>query len=231
MLLFLLFLVSVVLNLLLISYSVPETRSLLSIAKENPITIIVALVALAGLAYTHASHRRERMLYTGQRKPLIDSTPMGLLPDPQRKAAAITFTVVNYSGFTARNVDIDLKYGANDWIGQWVKAKDDSLKKKNQQSSSNPDAVTFIPVVSAKIRKLKPGKTMPFELSTIKGSVDLEAICKNREKGHDIFVRTTWENDCGHRFDEVNKYKLLCTEVDGGKSFTFVPKGNISRKK
>jgi hypothetical protein len=44
-----------------------------------------------------------------------------------------------------------------------------------------------------------------------------------------VQIRVTWENNRGHVFDEIRKYKLLCTKTEIGHAFTFIPEGIISQ--
>lgn len=205
------------------------------IKKQKPLVILTGLIVLANgvLAYyTYQSNERTEKLFVGQNKPLIDVTPISITSGESEtgaKMALTTFSVVNYSGFVAYNIAIDVKYPeSNTWISEWLKADHD---KKTEE----PGVVigkTFLTAPKAPtsnaLKELKPGGRA---ISKHNGQLDLEKTVGNAgNDGHTVLVRVTWENDSGHVFDEIHQYNLLCAESGPGRSFTFIPEGVISQK-
>lgn len=42
-----------------------------------------------------------------------------------------------------------------------------------------------------------------------------------------ILLRTVWENEIGKKFGEIVEYQLICTKIGTGRSYTFLPTGNV----
>jgi hypothetical protein len=193
--------------------------------------------------YTHQANERAEKLFVGQNKPLIDVAPIGIIhgiADDGNKMCATLFSVVNYSGFVAYNIVIDVAYEGNVWILEWLKAEKDR-KEKEGTNKDEKVVVTkqYYPSISTRktIKKLKPGETREKDFEgkaiVVSGSLDLEerVVSKGKE-GFPVFVRVTWENDRGHVFDEIHEYTLTCTKgvSESGRAFTFIPKGIISQR-
>ncbi len=207
---------------------------------------------------THQSNERAEKLFVGQNKPLIDVIPISIIQGERKdgtKMCATRYSVVNYSGFDAYNIGYDIKYGS-DWISEWVKAKD-SIKEiaKKKADDNKKEKVekrvilnhSYISRPKVIIPKLMSGETIggdfkwpPLDASGeldfkrlpryASGEFDLEAHVVDKDEGFPVLMRVTWENKSGHVFDEIHKYKLLCTDVGQGLSFTFIPEGIISQK-
>jgi hypothetical protein len=200
--------------------------------------IAIAFFAFLAFIYTFIANERSEKLFTGANLPLIDVTPIAVGQVPGEKGDYFTttfFNVANYSGFDAYDIGIDLKYkGA--WIVEWLKADKDSKGKPTGQEIV--DGKTYISAPESKIPELKAGDTRQAELQieksglAIAGQYDLEKeVCSKGEEGAPVFVRVSWRNKQNHIFDEVHRYKLVCTKADpGGYSFTFIPDGILSKK-
>ncbi len=159
-------------------------------------------------------------------KPIIDVTPIGISQN-EEKMAATCFRAVNNSQFIARHIAIDVKYGDNYWISEWVKAEEDRKRKENKKEGVGSQIHFSKPKIL--LPELKPGE-MKENLFAI-GSLDLEKKVSGDEKnGFYVLVRITWENEIGRTFDEVHKYKLISTTVESGRSYTFISEGIISQK-
>lgn len=197
------------------------------------LTLFTSLIVLANLVmvwYTFRSNQRADRLFIGQNKPLIDITPISISPDEsEKKEKMVTtrFSVVNYSGFVAKNIRIDADYGEdNIWLSEWVKADRDNKGEKKGVVKGK----SFLSAPKVLIQELKPGITEG-KTAFVCGSLDLEeSVCKAGHVGYPVLVRVMWENEGGHVFDEVHKYELVCTPVDSGRAFTFIPKGIKSKK-
>lgn len=197
------------------------------------VAIGAALIAFGSMWYARQSNNRSELLFMAQQKPIIDITPIAIRQNDDRPGVTTYFSLVNSSGFKAKNVRIDLKY-KNDWIGEWLKADQDKKKKGTNKGVVPGELYHSAPAVQVEILEIKPGETKKEvekgEKIGISGSFDLESVCKTDDKTYTVWVRVSWENIFGHVFDEVHKYELLCTEAQEGKSFTFIPKGIISQK-
>ncbi len=146
---------------------------------------------------------------------------------------------MNYSGFKANKVAIDLKYGSNSWILEWRKARDEKTEKGDAQGVVREKI--YISPPNTIIDEIEPGETKERDeagkMIAIMGALSLEGnVCAKGNEGFPVWVRVTWQNVNQHIFDEVYKYRLICTrdnesdDPGGGRAFTFIPEGAISNK-
>jgi hypothetical protein len=200
---------------------------------------ILVCITAGTLWLTLKANIRAERLYVGQNQPLIDVTPIGISQDAAGTHATTVFSIINYSGFKAYNIGIDLKYGSNSWILEWIKARD-------EKTTTNPlggvvKGKVYMSRSSRIIREIKPGETKENveggEKIVVSGSLKLESdVCAKGNNGIPVLVRVTWQNLNHHVFDEVHKYRLICTtdtnltDLRGGRAFTFIPEGIISKK-
>jgi hypothetical protein len=202
--------------------------------------MVIAIAAVVTLIYSLHMYQNSQKLLIGQSTPLIDVSPISItqLQDTNKNYFAATrFSVVNYSGFKAFKIGIDLKYGEIAWIREWLKAQADKPSEKNTQIIMHKE---YMLPPNIFIKELEFGKTTDKDYENkdivIMGALNLEnQVCTKNNEGLPVWVRVTWQNEQGHTFDEVHKYKLVCTkdkdEPDRiGYAFTFVPEG-VSLKK
>lgn len=181
--------------------------------------------------YTRQANDRAEQLFIGQNKPLIDVTPIGIYPGIAKdgnKMCATLYSILNYSGFDANNISVDIAYGGNVYISEWLRAKKDSERKKE---GVDPNVVVgdFYPSrPDVQIKELKSGEVK--EYRGVNGNLDLDKqVVIMGKKGFPVLIRVTWKNNRGHVFDEIRKYKLLCTTKGIGHAFTFIPEGILSQ--
>lgn len=212
------------------------------ICKAIPIIISLGSLFISYVLFTYArqSNDRAQKLFVGQIKPLIDVSPNDITQVGDHQCnTRLSFS--NYSGFDAKKIGIDVRYGPNTnaWIGEWRKAYND-VDEKNKNGIVIDKTYSTKPLLT--IPELKSGETdaIDFNISDISftGSLNLKEVCDEGPSGYPFYVRITWQNEKGHVFDEIHKYKLLCTSVDIGKepnirrgrSLTFIPEGVMSHK-
>lgn len=190
------------------------------------------IVAVASLYYARRSIRRADRVFHGQIKPLIQVSPIGLVERPERNSVDTLFRIVNYGGFDAYNIAIDLQYGQKDWIGEWLYAYEDNLRRQKGTYEGEETPSSFYPTASkSKIRELKSGETAN-EVKVTGGTLDLESdVCSKGSEGIVVSVRSIWENRDGYKFDSLDKYKLICTRVNEGRSFSLLPQREDSTEK
>jgi hypothetical protein len=215
--------------------------NLIKRAKEKPFefTVVCAnlLFVIANIfiiGFNWKSNSRAKKLFVGQNKPLIDVTPISIIhsiADDKNKMCATLYSVSNYSGFVAKNISIDIAYGGNVYISEWLRAKEDSIRKKKEGLDPNlvPNYLYHTrPYIN--IKEIKPGKVKEYRGAS--GSLDLDKkVVGMGNKGYPLLIRVTWENDRGHVFDEIRKYKLLCTTYEIGHAFSFIQEGIVSHTK
>jgi hypothetical protein len=212
----------------------------------TPTTIIIALanvilvcVTACSLWFAGKANARAERLYVGQNRPLIDVTPIGISQNVAGTHATTIFSIVNYSGFKAYNIGIDLKYGDNSWILEWIKARDEKTAKGNGEGVVRER--WYLSSSNTIIREIDPGETKESDEEgkniVITGSLNLESdVCAKGNSGLPVLVRVTWQNLNHHVFDEVHQYRLICTkdtkltDPGGGRAFTFIPEGIVSKK-
>lgn len=209
------------------------------------VALITTAIAVGAFLVSWGTYRDAKKLFVSQNTPLIDVTPVALTTDGP--FTAIYFSIVNYSGFTAYDIAIDLKLDQA-WIMEWLKAnKEKAVKPGGEKLIQEKTIYPLVPEFSAKQGsywpKLEPGGTVARDkLRQISGYFKLQKFCPELGKGvpsssHPVQARATWKNDRGHVFDEVHQYSLICTldqdkDPKGriGYAFTLVPDGIVSKK-
>jgi|GEM_PF-1574592 len=209
--------------------------------------VVLVIVTMIGVGLSLRSNHRAERIFTGQNKPLVDITPIGIGQSAEKQIVTVYFTAINYSGFKAFNIGIDVKFG-HDWIREWLKAKKESENKNNPNSKGVEPDKLYKSMPKPIINELEPGETLVAETESgedkiainamaISGTLDLEKdICSKGNEGYPVLVRTTWTNSDHHIFDEVHKFRLICTDDGGrdskgiGRAFTFIPEGKTSQK-
>ncbi len=232
--------------IILILYLSPSSQFTLAISDQhwtratNIAQIIIAFFAILAFSYTAIANKRSEKLFTAANTPLIDVTPVGVAQAPNAQGIYFTTTILNianYSGFKAFDIGIDLKYGKNAWITEWIKAD----KEKNDKNPGERiiDGKPYPSAPQMFITELEPGDSKSEEIKsaqvTITGMFDLEKdVCSQGARGLPVLVRVAWKNDKGHVFDEVHRYRLIGTPItypsQFGYSFTFIPEGITSKK-
>jgi hypothetical protein len=140
----------------------------------------------------------------GQAKPLIDVVPFGVvqteLKDENKTKMCVTLlSFINYSGFTAKNIAIDIKYGDNVWVSEWVQANIDSNRKKKagdgKAEGVDPDVGLNLVYFSRReiaMTELKPGQTKKSDLEQsplyASGQLDLKVNVVGKKEGFPILV-------------------------------------------
>ncbi|MBN1185474.1 MAG: hypothetical protein JXB49_24525 [Bacteroidales bacterium] len=193
--------------------------------------IILVCITAGSFYYAGKTNKRAEKLFIGNNQPLIDVSPIGIMQSSANNQVTTFFSISNYSGFEAKNIGIDLKYG-DTWVLEWRKAENDRINKGDVIGIEKDKIYMTSP--SMRIEKLKPGETYPLNNSQktygIIGSLNLDNVCESGELGLKVQVRATWQNKQNHIFDAVHQYKLVCTKVSEGRAFTFIPEGIISNK-
>lgn len=204
--------------------------------KDKPTSTIAAVVSAiaAILAWVSAynSNTRAEQLFMEQIRPLVGVTPIAVRQRPENQTE-IYYSITNYSGFPAKNITINLKYGGHDWINEWLKAN------SNATATAANDGVVMdhfyishptnylIPFIKAGESHTSTGPGMP---PYTRGALTLETEVCNLSDGLPISIWLTWENEHGHVFSKINEYKLRCTKGAGSagpssaRAFTFLPK-------
>jgi len=193
--------------------------------------VIIALNSLRqtkkALEYSHKSNERSEKLHVVQNKPMIDVTPICISQRNVGNTTSVTtsFSIYNYSGFKALNIRVDLKYGDRDWIVQWKMAYENANKS---ETSIKYDTLGKLFTEELDAGKKSQGKIEYFMQPDLAmgGVLDLEKdVCNSNERKMTVKVRTTYQNEFMHVFDQITEYKLICTKAgNGGKSFTFIQK-------
>lgn len=209
---------------------------------KNHIAYLTLLVVISNgfLAYYNSkANSRAEKLFVGQAKPLIDAVPFGIVQselgdENKTKMCTTLLSFANYSGFTAKEISIDIKYGNNVWISEWVKANTDSERKKKEGVDPNVNLnQLYISRRKIAISELKPGQTKRSDIENpflyASGQLDLKENVVGKKDGFPILVRVTWKSEDEHVFEKITKYKLLCTTTGIGHAFTFINEGIVSQ--
>ena len=194
--------------------------------KEHWANIVLATTALIGVFFGYYSYEQNKKLFPAQNKPLIDFNPFAIVFMKNEKGneyATTNFSVINYSGFTAYDIGIDLQYGNGDWIASWSLADEDNKEKLKEirgekKTTQDEREVYFSYPIS--LIELKPKKR---KKSHITGALNSEKVCSEGKRGLPVKVRAIWYNEIGYMFEEIKHYRLVCTKVGRGRHFTFMP--------
>jgi|SRR5215467_2285071 len=188
-------------------------------------------VARKGVNLAEQANKRSEQLFIAEDRPLIDVTPIGVVQSPDGRQTLTALSVANYSGFKAYDIGIDLKYGEYGWIGEWVKADSDRQKKGNAIGIER--SKPYLSPPKPQLPELDPGKTEYDQTGArfgLQGDLNLEELVCGAKEGLPVLIRVTWRNEKQHIFDEIYRYRLVCSKVSGGRSFTFLPEGIQSHK-
>lgn len=184
-----------------------------------------AMIAVLSVSFNIITEYRAEQLFGSQIRPLLQEQLTGVVSNVTTGAGGMTFDVVNYSGFDAYDVRYDVKFGINAWSFQWVAAKAsrlEPLKKRTPKETFDWYAEKLMI-----IGQIKAGGRV--EDQVITGSVNLDIVCQNREEGMIVLSRLIWKNKKGHAFDRIREFKLVCTSVDTGRAFAFIPQRIVAR--
>lgn len=185
-----------------------------------------AIIALLSFWYGYQNNLRAEKLFGSQIRPLIQERPYNLTFDPSTGMTKTNLEIVNYSGFDAIDVTFDIKYGTNDWIVEWMRAEIHRLRQLNPRTPQEDKRLKELSEAPVGIATLKSGQKFPI---FVVGSLSLNDVCSNPE-GTEVLARITWKNENGWLFDRIHKFKLVCTKVENGRSFTFLPEGIIAQQ-
>jgi hypothetical protein len=194
-------------------------------------TMVIAMANLVLIYYTVQSNTRAAQAFVAENRPLLDITPIAIAQNFDGIHASTEISISNFSGFSAHEVGVDLKYGENSWINEWIKADEDAKKKRND--SDVVKSVWYQSTPQPIIKKLEPGETQTTKKLGLfmSGSLNLEEVVAKGKEGLTVSIRVTWQNEKGHVFDAVHDYRLIGTVSSAkGRSFTFIPKGLVSQK-
>lgn len=196
------------------------------------LTLASAFAAFLGVAAAIWSVWDNAAISFGQRRPLIDVTPRFVNQAPGTTITTIFFDVANYSGFDAHHIEIDIRLEDRYWTNEWMKAQEDR-KKKGSAVGVEKGKAYFSSSKSVLPLLGKRGET---RTAVVANAMDLESVCSLGQKGALIYFRIKWASASSHVFDELHKYRLLCTkdskgsQAGTGRAFTFIPYGKISEK-
>jgi len=187
-----------------------KTETLIKVAQ-----IATAFCAVGALLFTGISFCENSKVSKEGIRPLLSIRPITAEPTTSvhGKFVGTTIQVVNYSGFDAFNVTVDMRYRTGPtamWIREWVNAYKNSKRPELKLDIKDADTYT---VRSGEGRAIM-----------LRGGLDIEeSVCKSDLKRLPIDIWTQWDSEKGQRFEKIETWQLLCTEVYDGKSFSFEP--------
>jgi len=197
-------------------------------------TVLTALLLICNLYfvfYNLKANNRFEKLYISQIRPLIAVAPVGVTQDTKIEQVTTIFSILNYSGFEAYKIGVDIKYEDKSWILEWRKAHLERESKGDGKGVIDGKLYNTTPETIVQFLEAEEGVQRK-----IKGACNLETVCSKGADGIKVLIRVKWENKSGYVFDEVHQYKLICTrDNDGqdsgaGRAFNFIPEGIISQK-
>ena len=184
-----------------------------------------------------------------QVKPITIKDSLGM--------TTMVIDILNYSSYVAKNITLDVKLGDNAWHKDKTKAtnlnlinqlfsQDEELKT---QMELYYDVVLLGELISGKKATYYVsdwnkdyllnqhfywsvnGKNTPINSSDTLMYQESQDWKKqiNNSNGEpiELLIRTTWKNEIGKNFEQIVEYQLTCTILGIGKSYTFLPTGNV----
>lgn len=187
-------------------------------------TIIGAAIARLSLWFTFKTNRRAEKLFGSQIRPLVQEQLIRLEFDQTLSFATTHLEVINYSGFHAYDVRVDLKYGTNSWAVSWLRAEARRLQQLGARTREEDQKLHELLAEPCRIASIKAGKKAS---SVISGSLSQDYV-RSETEGVNVQARVTWNNKKGHSFDRIRNYKLVCTAVGTGMDFAFIPQDIVA---
>ena len=206
-------------------------------SKQDRIFRIVEITIIcATFIFSAVTHWRTQTLFVGEDVPRVQAKPLGIGEHGTTHNSTLNFLIVNHSGFDALNIDIDVKYCTDNkkhrrWVSEWVKADQESKNKGKIQGVVLDTIYPFAPSMGPKLRGYSSITTQELGCGLQADALHLETeVCDKGKLGLPILVRTRWMNEKQRSFDEIQKYRLICTKNwmgqeknPKGRSFTMVP--------
>lgn len=212
------FVVGICTGVLLNHYGYTELEKLWGIVKTHWINFTLAVAAVLSAIFAYRSNQRAEQLFMGQRRPILQVRPIAIKDYPEFPAVETFLSIINYSGFIARNISFDLKYNHNDWCGEWLRAE------KNKKPATSNVSEKYYSISESIIDELQPGC---FHEASIRGVLNLDDVCK--KKNIPVYVKARWENESKFIFEKIWQYNLICTSAAEGRSIDFnLSKDDIS---
>lgn len=186
--------------------------------KRN-LAIIVLIISTITLGFTCLADRRAEeadkraiKLFFAQMKSLIDIDPNDDIVLEPENMATLFFEYVNYSGFVATNVIIDIKFGPppHEFLLKWLVAD---------------------PKKTIKVKELMPGErrkdkyTASLNLNNKFGEKDKYYI-----EGYPFFFWAQWKNENGSTSEIIYEYRLNKTKDVEHNAYYFKYERKITEK-
>ncbi len=206
--------------------------------------VVTASISLWTTQYTRKTYslsedanKRTQQLFIGEDNPQIQAFPFVIAESGKTHNSTLNFRLINYSGFDAFNVNVDVLYCVDKtrhrhWAGEWAKADKDSKQNPKQQGAATDKGYFLTPQNVGPTLKRFTEVTTDQELGFGFGSdaLNLEGqVCSKDVDGLPVLVRLRWHSSKGRTYDVLQKYKLLCTKnwmgtgIPSGRSFTAIP--------
>lgn len=208
--------------------------------QEHAIRIGTIALLLGSTFITIKSYKRTQRLFIGEDSPQVQAVPYAIGENSKTHNSTISFELVNYTGFDAKDVSIDVKYCvANSrlrhWAGEWVKA---NIEVNGKAASGVVEDSGYFFAAPSKVDLLPrftKVDTKERGLGIAADALHIETdVCNQGDLGLPVLVRVRWRNEKGRAFDEIHKYKLLCTKnwidknTPRGRAFAFTPELGMS---
>lgn len=187
------------------------------------VTVFMVWYTRCSLEEAQKANERLEKMFIAQIRPLVDVVPRIVVFSTVQENTFLEtiLSVTNYSGFDAKKISVDVKYGDGEWIAEWLNA----VKRASAPSEKLKELAESYSVSPAPIENLTAGAGTEVR---IRGQVPTDA--EFREANFRVRVRARWENDKAHLFDEIHDYYLEQTTAGGAKSFTFIPAGTVTKR-
>lgn len=188
--------------------------------------VLSIIFSSISLFYAYQANIIQTNIYPSQIKPLVQAKPVDFkISYYGNELMGETFIqIVNYSGFTAKNIRTDIKYSGS-WIREWTIAATHGLSEKARNKPlderTKKELDGYINTVNMNIGDLKPqSKNSLMQVWTGSwGTRESFDSLKNKV----VSVRTRWMNELGFEEENISHYELVITKAYEKEVFTFIP--------
>ena len=162
--------------------------------------------------------------------PQLQIRPVAFTKDvPKKGQGMTTIELLNYSDSPAFNLEFDLKYGSNDWIKAWNRARVKELEKiGDSRTAEQNNELNYRKEGLYPLKKLDPGMVAKVQVT---GAVP-DDICEKARVNNEFLVllKVEWHGEKGRVFERIIEYGLLCTKVGTSEDYSFLSGRIVSEK-
>jgi hypothetical protein len=189
----------------------------------NLMPLLAIIIAAISLWLSLGSNKRAERLYQAQRVSDIIVTPISFkILDPETKPimATLCYNLINYTGFKASNIRVDVSF-SNVWIKEWVINAAESLQEKKNKgellTEKEENELTFYK------RQVAEFKVTRFELKPKQVSEEIKTTGEFTSQENKLKIRISWESENKAPFGKFYTFNIERSEAHGKYFYVLIP--------